>query len=608
MSPRSWSAGVLLLTGLVTPLSALGMSCDEIVNMTKYDIPESVVIDAIKQSGTAFTSADVACLKQNGAPDSVVAAVEAMAPKAAAPAPEPARAPEPEPEPESRFDSSESLGAGLDDLEEEGGGAVGTGELDRYIRDYKAKKYLTASYGLYQLLDDNSYPEKASTISYYLAKSLHALGMYHGAQHHYMQVVRKGPNNPLFKHALPRLASIAAYTGNDYELLRIVTTIAPESYPRQARPHLYYLMGRKAYEKGDLSDAAAHFSQVPDNHELYPRARYFEGIINYEREKYKSAARSFKEVIRSEVPIDDERVADEIEDLKDLSIMNIGRVYFGLQRYQEADRYYSEVQRDSVYWPESLFERAWTTFYRGDLNHSLGMLLTVDSPYFTEVEFQPEVSYLKALSYFSFCEYTEVERLLITFESRYRPIRAELKGFLDTYRSDEGRKLADQAYDAYFGDRPVDSVLPISMFARMLRKRDLASLVRHIDMMSDEDQLISEQKAQWKNTVGKHLNDVIEVDRQRYKKKAGQFFLQAMLEQYRVIDGLLQDGDVLRFEVVDAQRTNYEFKMANPDADAINQVPIDFATDPTTIYWPFNGEFWQDELGYYRYTEPGACK
>jgi hypothetical protein len=42
--------------------------------------------------------------------------------------------------------------------------------------------------------------------------------------------------------------------------------------------------------------------------------------------------------------------------------------------------------------------------------------------------------------------------------------------------------------------------------------------------------------------------------------------------------------------------------------DSINEQPIDFATQTDIIYWPFNGEFWQDELAYYRYTEQGSCK
>jgi hypothetical protein len=59
---------------------------------------------------------------------------------------------------------------------------------------------------------------------------------------------------------------------------------------------------------------------------------------------------------------------------------------------------------------------------------------------------------------------------------------------------------------------------------------------------------------------------------------------------------------------VDAQRQDYEFKMQNPDVAAGDEARVDFATDPKRIYWPFNGEFWRDELGFYKYAEHGACK
>ena len=40
---------------------------------------------------------------------------------------------------------------------------------------------------------------------------------------------------------------------------------------------------------------------------------------------------------------------------------------------------------------------------------------------------------------------------------------------------------------------------------------------------------------------------------------------------------------------------------------ATDRVDLDFATAVDFIYWPFNGEFWKDELGYYSYTEQGSC-
>ena len=598
--------GLLAGLALLAPSSALaGMSCDDIMSLVQHNVPSSVIIDTIVSSGSRFSDEDVACLANRGAyPEVIAKAVEL---KVAA---EPATPAEPvETTPESTFDAAQELGSDEDLLSD--GPAIGSGysEVEDAIDDYNAKRYRTASYKLYDLLSAGTYPEKDTVIKYYLARSLEALEQYHGAQHYYMEVVRKGPRNPAFRTALPKLAAIANHTGNDYELLRIVGKLQPESFPPAARPHLYYLMGRKAYEANELADAAAAFSQVPQSHPLYPRAQYFQGVIAFDRERLKSAAKAFREVIRAEVATDDAQLVSELEDLKDLSLINIARVYYGLQRFDDADKYYAKVERSSLYWPQSLFERAWTNFWTGDLNLALGLLLTTDSPYYDDEEFLPDTQYLRALTYFQLCDYDEAERIVKLFQMQYSPIRDEMKAFLSTYQTEEGRRLYDQAFDSYFGDSATaDTTIPVAVFRKILRNRDLAALVRHLDMMSDETKAIDAQTPQWRDTVGRHLQQVIEADRLRYKERAGQYFLQEMLDTYKTVRDLLADTDVLLFEITDAVRLDYEYQISNVVVDDQDEKPIDFATDSSIIYWPFNGEFWNDELAYYRFTEAGECQ
>jgi hypothetical protein len=562
----------------------------------------------MKGSSQTYTAADVTCLKDKGAPADVIAAAQALAgtaqPAASAPAPAAAVGSP------SAFDAAPSLGDELaGDLgEEEMDGGGGPQVLEELIANYRAKKYLTASNGLYSLLVDNTYPDQKTKIEYYLAKSLYDMGMYHGAQHYFMQVVRSGPTSPYFKYALPRLVAIAELTGNDTELLRIVDKIPPEAFPRAAKNHLYYLKGRKLFEDGELSDASSYLQQISTKSELYMRARYFDGIINNERRKLKSAVLAFRDVMQSEPPVTDSRRAEEIENTKDLALMNIARIYYGLQRFENADNYYSQVRRNSTYWPESLFERAWSKFMVQDLNQALGLLLTVNSPYYSMQEFIPEVEILRALTFFNLCEYDEVERQLDDFDSKYSPMVSELEAFLEPYKSKEGRKLADQAFDAYFEKGKPDSRLNAAMFARILRNRDLSSLVRHLDMMDEEVAQVDAQKAAWRDTVGEGIKRVIQKDRQRYKRKAGLYLLRELAYQYEHMNDLLFQAETIKFEVVDAQRLDYEFKMGHPDVSSEDEAPVDYATDPYTIYWPFNGEFWKDELGYYEYTERGICQ
>jgi hypothetical protein len=80
-----------------------------------------------------------------------------------------------------------------------------------------------------------------------------------------------------------------------------------------------------------------------------------------------------------------------------------------------------------------------------------------------------------------------------------------------------------------------------------------------------------------------------------------------MANEYQELSDLMTQSEVIRFEVVDAQRADYEFRMQNPDVESEEDKKVDFAVSKTIIYWPFNGEFWKDELGYYRYSEQSSC-
>ncbi len=596
---------------LIAPAVASAMTCDDVMNMVSVNVPDEIVINTMKGSGTKFTTADVQCLQERGAPPTIVSAAQStMAPAAqpTLPQPVPGTVTPPQPQPTGvplGGNLPPDVGPGVPLGPEPAGG--GPDVLEQLIENQRQGKNLTASKGLFDLLAGNSFPEHETKIQYYLAKSLEDLQMLHSSQHYYMEVVRRGPRNPYFKYALPKLIGIAQITGNDAELLRVVDKIPPESFPRGAKNHLYYLMGRKLYEKGELAQSAQYFQQVSAKSELFMRAKYFEGVINTERQKLKSAVMNFREVMKAQPPVIlGASEAQQVEDMKDLALMNVARIYFGLERFDNADNYYALVDRDSTYWPQSLFERAWTNFWRADLNLSLGLLLTVESPYFNQDEYIPEVTILRALTFFNLCEYGEVERILAGFERDYRPQQTEIEGFLTQYK--DSPELRDQAFDAFFENPHPNSRLSKGLFLRVLRNRDLSSLVRHMDRMDEEIASIGQQKGQWKDTLGEELKKVIEKDRIRYKKKAGTELLKELATQRTTLADLLVQTEIIKFEVTDAQRLDYEFKATLDEVEVERKDIIDFAVNREIIYWPFNGEFWRDELGYYRYTENGSCQ
>jgi tetratricopeptide (TPR) repeat protein len=593
------------------PNTAAALSCDEIMNMVNVNVPTNIVVQTMKDSGDQFSQEELRCLSDKGAPSQVISQAREMLSRV-------------DPD-DSSSDDGGSARPSMDDDDDvigtrstsrdlpEAGGPDSSSDpedIKEAVKLLQAKKPLTASLRLYELLEDGNFPSQETKLHYYLGRALSDMEMYHTAQYHYMRVVKKGPSDPYFNYALPKLVVISRITGDDTELARIAKKLDPNDFPRGAKNQLYYLKGVYSYNKGDLARSREYFGQVSSKSSLYLNARYFEGVIFNEQGRLKSAVRAFRDVYREDVEVyNDPQELETIEQVKDLALINIARVYYGIERFDEADKYYSLVSRDSIYWPEALFERSWTTFMRNDLNTALGLILTVNSPFFTTEQFVPEATILKALTFFNLCEYDDVEGMLLRFESSYGPMRDEIRDFVQGYATAEGRKLSDQAWNTYFGrERKIESTLPRSLFNRVLRNSDLNGIVRHLEMMNDEAELIDSQKARWQQTIGVYLKKIIEADRQRYERRAGKLFLAEMARQANYLSDLMTQSEIIRFEVVDAQRIDYAYKAENTDLIDSAVDSLDFATSVDFIYWPFNGEFWEDELGYYNYTEQGSCK
>ncbi len=603
------------LAAALAPEAQAALGCQDIMNMVNVSVPENIVVQTIQDSGDRFTEAEISCLVSNGAPAAVVDAARAQADTGGSAATDAA----PPPPPTDDWSSDEELGGDRvrsgEDLGDLEGGVEGEDRGPQVIEDaielYRNNKPLSASKIFYEVLSEGTYPSEEPKIKYYLALCLYELEMYHSAQSYFLEVLRLGPSSPYFKYALPKLVAVAEYTGDDTDLLRIVPKIPPEEYPRQAKNHLYYLMGVRLYEQDKLADAQRYLGQISTKSDLYLRSKYFDGVIYNRQGRLKSAVKAFRDVIRDADAVDvfSERELRDVERLRDLSLINVARIYYSIQRFDEATKYYDLVPHESAVWPQAVFESSWSNFMQNDLNMTLGQILTIRSPFYSDRYFAPEATVLRALTFFNLCEYSEVERELLAFEDEVHPIHDELRRFTEQYRSKEGKRLADQAYEAYFEGSPADTVLPQSMFNTFLQNQSLAGLVRHLDMMDAELALIDSQKAAWKDGVGAGLEEIIERDRQSYKRRAGLLLLSEMADMANYLEDLLGQSEIIRFEVVSAQRADYSYKMANPDLlDLAGEADIDFATAVDFIYWPFNGEFWRDELGYYHYTEIGSCQ
>src|SRR5205814_8011392 len=103
------------------------------------------------------------------------------------------------------------------------------------------------------------------------------------------------------------------------------------------------------------------------------------------------------------------------------------------KKLNAAVRYWNQVDTGSEYWLDALFEQSWAYFMAGDFPRALGNIHTIQAPYFPG-SFYPEAQILKAVIYFSNCNYEAATTVVARFKKKYEPLRKELATVLQHFK------------------------------------------------------------------------------------------------------------------------------------------------------------------------------
>jgi tetratricopeptide (TPR) repeat protein len=399
-----------------------------------------------------------------------------------------------------------------------------------------------ASLALTELLRLRTYPEHESLLQYYLGRALFDLGLLHSAQRQLALIVEAGPANEFFPYALSKLVTIAEATGDDAEIATLAAGLPPEAFPRNLLNALHYQRGLHHFERGELSEARRYLAQVSDKSHRYWQALYVESIVYRSRGQLKSAVKGATTVARlPDLGPDSPVPADA---LRDLSLLLIARVYYAIENFDDAEKYFGYVHVDSPYQPDALLGLAWCKFMSG---HDAGP--TLDKV--PDAAWLPEAAYLRGLQHFDAGRYADAMASAEAFEARYRPVQAQLRGGVDRYLGEAGRAPAAEAFHV-FGNR-TKSALPPALLTAAYRTQDIAEVVGHLDQLRTEEEAVVRQPRKWRDVMGSGLLAGIATDRARLEERAGLALVDRLATEEAYLRDLLYQAEVLRFEAAYAQ-------------------------------------------------------
>lgn len=431
-----------------------------------------------------------------------------------------------------------------------------------------------------------------------LAESCFKRGLYNSALRQYSYVVKAGPRHPHYLEAVEGIVSVSEALHEDFITGAILDREYSDEFarlPEAVLSKVNYIVGVVSYRKDKRDDAAAFLSAVPRDSSSYARARYLAGVVFARVPQNEKALEAFQDVLKLEGGPG--RPYADLASLRPLAQLGVARTYYAMGRYSDAVKAYDEVQRFGEHWDAALLESGWARFQDDDPGGALGALQALHAPQFAG-SFQPESWILKATIYFERCLYDDAKVALAGFEQSYLPVAEKLTALLGGERGN----------DFYYGLLSDGSrELPRAVKTSLRANRRLAGLLGSLDALDREKKVLEESRALKGSKLSAELLGAVAESRTLAVQLAGSFVKKRLDDAAQTLAAFDRQRVALRFEIAKAEAALYEARRDPSAALSAQTLDRPAIPSPGWEYWQFQGEFWLDEIGYYRYTLKSAC-
>ncbi|MEK6608734.1 MAG: hypothetical protein AABZ30_13830 [Myxococcota bacterium] len=481
--------------------------------------------------------------------------------------------------------------------------------MEKAVKLYDGGDYYSSSIELHKVIEGETGDAQPTQqkAEFYMGKTLYKLGFYSAALSYFDRIVQAGGAHSYWRATLKWLASLSTKLPQSSGILEKIGKYdrAELEQPEleKVRDELVYLMGRWQYSQGNLKEALSDFQAVPAQSDFYPRAKFFEGLTHVREYRAQDAAGAFKEILRHAIEHPDK---PDIADYEALANANLARVFYSTHQWESAIKYYDKLPPESSAWLQGLFESSWAFFQVDEFQKALGNIHSLNAPYF-EREFFPESLVLKAVIYWKNCLYDRSEDAINELNATYVPLRKELDGLLE--------QITDplEFYEKAQAVREGKSNLPAKvekLVASLLRDRTVEKQFHYVDELDRELAQVEGADASWKATaVASTILQDLTLQQSLAKNEGGQLARKRIERGRDEIQDLLAQAIKIEIETINAMKGEAEAELRGEQVIAApGVVQTSVAVDDEHWQWPFQGEYWKDELASYRFKLRSKCK
>lgn len=442
-------------------------------------------------------------------------------------------------------------------------------------------------------------------IKYLLGLSLMELNLNQVASFQFVDVIKSGDTR-WTRQALEKLLIVTDRLGDETLLNYAIQRIDVANVPEQNRDMLYYRLGEVKAKAGQHAEAATLFNKVGPTSRYYFSALYNKGLAEAEAKQPDLAISTFNRLL-------DVRSSSKVNDTNKVAAeMAIARTLYQKQDWEKAIDAYSKIPRDHPLWHDAMFEKSWAMLRGARFRSSLSNFQSLHSSFY-EDSYIPESLLLRAIVYLYICKYDEMEKVVGLFETQYGPIATSVDNFLNSKSKAESYFSEIQKINILRNDPESRKQLnlPYNVLKYISEEGNVRRNYSYIKKLVEEKKLIEENPVLKNSSLGTYSVRIINNRIKATKDTIGELARAQLVGIRSDIRDLKEQASFIRYEMINGKKEFLKKKIAGKN---LNEIQVDDDQDRSFYvkngyeYYPFQGEYWLDEVGNYHYLGKQSCE
>ncbi len=479
-------------------------------------------------------------------------------------------------------------------------------QLYQALQLSQSGEYQQAAVQLFSLARRSELQNDRAQIKYILGLMLSEMKLYQVAAFQFVDVIRTN-NQKYTKLAIEKLASVADDLGDDTLINYAMSRVNVTEVPEMNRDMIQYRIGEIKMRAKRFDEAIRSFSQIGLGSRYYSQALHQKGLAYLEMGQPDSAISVFRTMFsaRRKAPVTDtNRVASQLA---------LARALYQKNDWEAAVTAYSEIPRDHFLWHEALYEQTWAMLRSARFRSALSNFQSLQSPFYAD-DYNPESLILRSIVYLYICKYDEMEKVLSLYEKTYGPARSQIAVFTNNYANpltyyaeiEKWQSLKKSPEE----NRPALKI-PYMVANEISHSGFVRRSLQYLKRLEVEKRVIESNQSLRSTGLGKYAIKVINNRSKNTKISIGENAKVQMINMKNELKDYTEQVSFVRYEMISAQKEVVKKRIVGtnlPEAQIDDNRSRSFYIQNGYQYYPFEDEYWLDEIGNYHFLGKSSCE